>query len=123
MNGTGPRPSLPADHQCPRLREGSSMGRRHRLASIFAALLVALLALPAFAQASGQDVIRDCFDDGHIDGNYSQSEYQDAENNLPSDVDQYSDCRDVIAQGQACGSKGSKGTKGNGSNGGSTGGG
>jgi hypothetical protein len=81
------------------------MGRRHRLISIFAALLVALLALPAFAQASGQDVIRDCYDDGHIDGNYSQGDYQDAQDNLPSDVDQYSDCRDVIAQGQAGGGK------------------
>ena len=81
------------------------MGRRHRLPSIFAALLVALLALPAFAQASGQDVIRDCYDDGHIDGNYSQQDYQDAQDNLPSDVDQYSDCRDVIAQGQAGGGK------------------
>ena len=81
------------------------MGRRHRLASTFAALLVALLALPAFAQASGQDVIRDCFEDGHIDGNYSQGEYQDAQDNMPSDVDQYSDCRDVIAQGQAGGGK------------------
>jgi hypothetical protein len=91
------------------------MGRRHRLASIFAALLVALLALPAFAQASGQDVIRDCFDDGHIDGNYSQGDYQDAQDNLPSDVDQYSDCRDVIAQGQAGGGK--KGTKNSGSGG------
>jgi hypothetical protein len=107
------------------------MGRRHRLASIFAALLVALLALPAFAQASGQDVIRDCFDDGHIDGNYSQGDYEDAQNNLPSDVDQYSDCRDVIAQGQAGGGKkgsssgsggsnssGSGGSNGGGSNGG-----
>jgi hypothetical protein len=97
------------------------MGRRHRLPTIFAALLVALLALPAFAQASGQDVIRDCFDDGHIDGNYSQGDYQDAQDNLPSDVDQYSDCRDVIAQGQAGGGKGSNsgsgGSNGSGSSG------
>jgi hypothetical protein len=102
------------------------MGRRHRLASIFAALLVALLALPAFAQASGQDVIRDCFDDGHIDGNYSQGEYQDAQDNLPSDVDQYSDCRDVIAQGQAGGGKknsNSNSGSGGSSRGGSSGGG
>jgi len=101
------------------------MGRRHRLASIFAALLVALLALPAFAQASGQDVIRDCYDDGHIDGNYSQGDYQDAQDNLPSDVDQYSDCRDVIAQGQAGGGKRSNSHSGSGggSNNGSSGGG
>jgi len=93
------------------------MGRRHRLTSIFAALLVALLALPAFAQASGEDVIRDCYDDGHIDGSYSPDEYQDAEDNLPGDIDQYSDCRDLIAQGQA-GDKGSRGSKGSRSNGG-----
>jgi hypothetical protein len=99
------------------------MGRRHRLASIFATLLVALLALPAFAQASGQDVIRDCFDDGHIDGNYSQGEYQDAQDNLPSDVDQYSDCRDVIAQGQAGGGKRSNSNSGNSGSGGSKSGG
>ncbi len=104
------------------------MGRRHRLAIIFAALFVAVLALPAFAQASGDDVIRDCYDDGHIDGNYSQGDYQDAQDNLPSDIDQYSDCRDTIAQARADGSrggtKGSGGTGGGGSNGGgSTGGG
>jgi len=107
------------------------MGRRHRLASIFAALLVARLALPALAQASGQDVIRDCYDDGHIDGSYSQGEYEDAQNNIPSDVDQYSDCRDVIAQGQAGGGKRSNSNSGSGgssngggsNNGGSSGGG
>jgi hypothetical protein len=101
------------------------MGRRHRLASIFAAACVGLLALPAFASASGQDVIRDCFDDGHIDGDYSQEEYQEAADNLPGDVDQYSDCRDVIAQGQAGGSRGNSGSGGGGndSSGGGSGGG
>ena len=97
------------------------MGRRHRLSTIFATLLVALLAVPAFAQASGQDVVRDCYDDGHIDGNYSPEEYEDAQNNLPSDVDQYSDCRDVIAQGQAGGGKDSKGSGGSSGSGGSGG--
>ena len=101
---------------------------RHRLAPILLALLVALLALPALAQASGTDVIRDCYDDGHIDGNYSQSEYQSAADNLPSDVDQYGDCRDVIAQAQAAAGKngkragGSGGTNGSGTSGGGSGG-
>jgi hypothetical protein len=72
---------------------------RHFLAVISA--LVALLALPALAQASGTDVIRDCNDDGHIDGTYSQAEYQQAEDQMGSDTDQYSDCRDVIAQAKA----------------------
>ena len=100
------------------------MGRRHRLATILAALLVALLAMPAFAQADGEDVIRDCNDDGHIDGNYSQGDYQDAEDNLPGDVDQYSDCRDLINQAQADGSRGngSGGGAGGGAGGGGAGG-
>ena len=47
---------------------------RHRLATTIAALLVAFLALPALAQASGAAVIRDCQQDGHNDGHYSQSD-------------------------------------------------
>ena len=102
------------------------MGRhRVHILTILAALTVlALLAVPAISQASGNDVIRDCQDDGHIEGNYSPGEYQDAEDNLPSDVDQYSDCRDVIAQAQADGSRGngsSGGNGGGGSGGGSAG--
>jgi hypothetical protein len=79
--------------------------RRNRLITILAALLVALLSLPAFAQASGEDVIRDCNEDGSLDGNYTQEELRDAEQNLPSDIDQYGDCRDVINQAQADGSR------------------
>ena len=92
--------------------------RRNRLITILAALLVALLSLPAFAHASGEDVIRDCNEDGTLDGNYTQQELRDAEENLPSDIDQYGDCRDVINQAQADGSR----NRGNGS-GGSGGGG
>jgi hypothetical protein len=95
------------------------MGRRNRAVTILAALVVALLALPALASASGEDVIRDCYDDGHIDGSYSQEEYQDAQDNIPGDVDQYSDCRDVIAQAQADRSRSGGGSNGSGSGGGS----
>jgi hypothetical protein len=84
---------------------------------MLAAMLVALMALPAFANAAGgADVIRDCQDDGHIDGSYSQQDYADAENNLNSDIDQYSDCRDAIKQARA-------GAAGGGSNDGGAGGG
>jgi hypothetical protein len=58
---------------------------------------LALLALPANAFASGDQVIRDCARDGKLDHNYSNSELRKARNNLPSDLDEYSDCRDVIA--------------------------
>jgi hypothetical protein len=100
---------------------------RNRLAYTLAALLVALLAMPALAQAArGDAVIRDCYDDGHIDGSYSQADYNAAANHMPSDIDQYSDCRDAILQGQADSSRGRNSNGGSGggsgSNGGSNGG-
>jgi hypothetical protein len=58
---------------------------------------LALLALPANAFASADQVIRDCARDGKLDHDYSNSELRKARNNLPSDLDEYSDCRDVIA--------------------------
>jgi hypothetical protein len=65
----------------------------HRLI-VIAALLA--LAAPAVAQASPQAVIRDCADDGHLDGKYSNDDLRRAADTLPSDLDEYSDCREVI---------------------------
>jgi hypothetical protein len=96
--------------------------RRNRLAYVLAALIVALFALPTFAHADrGQDVIADCHQDGHLDGNYSQDDYQEAQDELGSDVDQYGSCRDVIAQAQADGSR-NKGGGAGGASGGTGGG-
>jgi hypothetical protein len=58
---------------------------------------LAVLALPAPAFASADQVIRDCARDGKLDQKYSNSELRRARNNLPADLDEYSDCRDVIA--------------------------
>ena len=58
---------------------------------------LALLALPAPAYASADAVIRDCARDGKLDRQYSNEELRRARNNLPADLDEYSDCRDVIA--------------------------
>jgi hypothetical protein len=58
------------------------------------------LLLPAGAWASGNAVIKDCTDDGVIQGHYSQKDYKDALNNLPTDVDEYTNCRDVIKRAQ-----------------------
>jgi hypothetical protein len=58
--------------------------------------LLALLALPAGARASGDDVLVDCGDDGALSRKYTQAEYKEALANLPADQDEYSDCRDVI---------------------------
>ena len=57
----------------------------------------AALALPASAFASADQVVRDCARDGRLDQKYSNSELRRARNNLPADLDEYSDCRDVIA--------------------------
>jgi hypothetical protein len=64
----------------------------------FSTLIVLLLALavPSAALAKGEDVVRDCAQDGDLDGDYSQEELDEAYDNLPSDIDEYSDCRTVI---------------------------
>ena len=69
----------------------------------FAAVLaVSLLALThvAPAHASAASVIRDCSEDGVLNGKYSQSELDGALEQLPSDLDEYTDCRAVIRSAQ-----------------------
>jgi hypothetical protein len=56
-----------------------------------------MLAVPAPAFASADQVINDCARDGKLDRKYSNSELRRARNNLPADLDEYSDCRDGIA--------------------------
>jgi hypothetical protein len=64
--------------------------------TIFLALLAALLLAPsAFAQ---DKITRDCYDDGVLQGKYTASELRAARNKLPTDVDEYSDCRDVLSR-------------------------
>src|ERR671937_1925183 len=67
----------------------------------------ALLASPEVAQASPQGVIRDCAQDGKLDHHYSLSDLKNAEKQLPSDVDEYTNCRDVINQAQVSSSSAS----------------
>jgi hypothetical protein len=67
------------------------------------------LLLPAAAWGSGDAVIKDCTDDGVIQGHYSQKDYKDALNNLPTDIDEYTDCRDVIKRAQVGGTGGGSG--------------
>src|SRR3954469_10937851 len=56
-----------------------------------------MLALPAPAFASADQVVRDCVYDGKLDHPYSNADLSRARDHLPSDADEYSDCRDVIA--------------------------
>jgi len=95
------------------------MRLRHRIA-IALALLTALLAVPGAALASGNAVVKDCANDGKLDKRYSQSDYADALANLPADVDEYSDCRDVIQRARLSGGSSSGGSSGGSSSGGSS---
>lgn len=93
------------------------------------AMLLAAAVVPAQALAQGSDeVIRDCAEDGDLDGNYTQEELDEAYENTPSDIDEYTNCREVIQaareqQGGGDNNSGSSpggGTTGGGSDGGAT---
>jgi hypothetical protein len=59
---------------------------------------LATLALPASAFASPQQVLDDCSDnDGQLSRDYSNADLRGALDNLPGDIDEYTDCRQVIA--------------------------
>lgn len=75
-----------------------------------AATMLALV-LPATASAKGgyQAVIRDCAQDGQIDGHYSQHQLDQARHHIPSDIDEYTSCRDAIATALARGNSGGGG--------------
>ena len=93
-----------------------------RILVISLAAFVAL-CLPSLAQASPQAVIRDCADDGSLDGKYSNDDLRSARDNLPADLDEYSDCREVIgaAINDGGGHKGAAGGTGGPRRGGQTG--
>jgi hypothetical protein len=63
---------------------------------LFTLTLTLVLLIPAAAYASGSAVIRDCTDDGRLEGHYTQRDLRDALSSIPSDVDEYTDCRDII---------------------------
>jgi hypothetical protein len=69
-----------------------------RIASkLIVCMSLLLLALPAMAQASSFDVVKDCQDNSHLDRKHSRKDLQNAQANLPTDVDEYGNCRELIA--------------------------
>ncbi|MBE2317389.1 hypothetical protein DVA67_015510 [Solirubrobacter sp. CPCC 204708] len=67
--------------------------------TIFLALLAALLLVPSVASAQGtEDILRDCADDGILQGDYSASEMRAARNDMPAELEEYSDCGDVLSR-------------------------
>ncbi len=85
--------------------------------------LLAALALPAAASANP---VSDCAGDGDLDKRYSNSQLRKALDNIPGDLDEYSNCREVIKGAISSGSDKRNDSSGDGSGGGgggSTGGG
>jgi hypothetical protein len=72
---------------------------RRSLVAVFA-LLVMAVAAPA-AHAGYRDAIRDCADDGFLQGHYTKKELKQARAHLPADLHEYSDCDDVLARALA----------------------
>jgi hypothetical protein len=69
-------------------------------------LVFALVVGVAPAYGSAAAVIRDCSEDGALDRHYSQRELAGALDTLPSDLDEYTDCRSVIRRAQLAGAGG-----------------
>ncbi len=64
--------------------------------------LIALLALlvavpPALADSTRNKILREC-QNGRLTGDYTAREIRDARSNIPDDLDQYTDCRDVLTR-------------------------
>jgi hypothetical protein len=78
-----------------------------RRAAYVIGLIALLLAAPGTAAAASRaQIIRDCADDGYLQGSYSPAELRDARQNLPSDVAEYTDCSDVLRRAELGGDGG-----------------
>ena len=90
--------------------------------TVFVACVLALLvaAPPALAESVRVKILREC-QDGRLTGNYTPSQIRDARNNIPDDIDQYSNCRDVLTRALLDSAGGGSGGDGGGSGGGTGG--
>jgi hypothetical protein len=85
----------------------ASMELAARTTTTLVAVLAAFAVAAPTAHPSAMSVIRDCSEDGVLDGKYSPKELDGALEQLPSDLDEYTDCRAVIRRAQL-GSAGDK---------------
>jgi hypothetical protein len=67
--------------------------------TIFLALLAALsLASPAHAADPTTKILRDCTDDGILQGSYTLAQLRKARDHIPAELNEYSDCGDVLSR-------------------------
>jgi len=67
---------------------------RHLITPLF---LFAVLAFPALAQASPDDVLRDCAADGSVDEKHSNKDKRAALRKMPGEMKEYTDCEAEIS--------------------------
>jgi len=69
---------------------------------LLTALTILCLAMPAAASADSgvTKLLRDACRDEHIDGTYTQAQYKKALDQLPTDSDEYTGCREVLQRGR-----------------------
>ena len=84
--------------------------------------LILLLAAPTASAGVREKILREC-QDGRISGNYTPAQLRDARKHIPTDIDEYSDCRDVLARAALAGRSSNGGTPGGGGGSGGGGGG
>jgi hypothetical protein len=60
-------------------------------------LVLAALALVVLPGSAMANPIADCNDDGDLDKQYSNAELRKAIENLPTDLDEYSNCREILS--------------------------
>jgi hypothetical protein len=94
----------------------NALNIRRALCALIVVAAAAAFVLPATASASSRELLRDCADDGKLDHHYSQRELRQAERDVPSDIDEYTDCRDAIRSAQISGGRGGHGGGGTGGN-------
>jgi hypothetical protein len=75
--------------------------------------LFLLLAAPTASAGVREQILREC-QNGKITGHYTPGQLRDARKHIPTDIDEYSDCRDVLARAALTGRGGSGGAGGGG---------
>jgi len=64
--------------------------------------LFLLLAAPTASAGVPEQILREC-QEGRITGSYTPKQLRDARRNIPTDIDEYSDCRDVLSRAALAG--------------------
>src|SRR4051794_6858686 len=84
---------------------------------ILAVVALTLLVAPPAEAWTVNDVIRDCSKNGKLSHDYPPSLIRKARESLPADIDEYTDCRDLLSTPTSSASQGGGGSGGGGGGG------